>query len=559
MIKDAFQDNLWNSVTVAVPPTVNFPTVATPLGEPFNQMEANFSLFWGLAIQLYEATLVADNTPFVRFLGGDQTALTPQQQNGFNTFFGAGRCSLCHVGTELTGASVRAAGFLNNATNNLLEQMNVASGRSVIYDGGFNNTGARPLAEDIGRGGNSTFTNPLTNLPIPLSFSLQAELQAANNLPFAAPQLLANIPVNPPFPVGNDNAFKMPGLRNVELTAPYFHNGSVMTLGDVVDFYTRGGNFPTDNAAFLDVNIAPIGALQNNPNGQADLVAFLMSMTDERVRNQSAPFDHPEIMIPEGDPEVLTRIPARDALGNTALPSNFKITALASPTNKASQVVSGTNDAGATVQFKIGNGPLQPANTPPATTWSVTVSGLSEGANPITVTQVDAQLIQTILSDNITLDTNPPALTIAPVTPPTIGASLTLTGTVEAGVTPVVTVNTKAQTGPVTVNGVNWSCRLSGLLAGANDVTVVATDAAGNATTNTTSLTVIIPDGNFKTSGNVDISDALRALRIAVGIIQPTADDMLHGDVAPLGAPDGVIDIADAVLILKKVLGVFTF
>ena len=59
MIKDAFQDNLWNS------------TQLTPDG--FTQMEANFSLFWGLAIQLYEATLVSDQTPFDRFLGGDRT------------------------------------------------------------------------------------------------------------------------------------------------------------------------------------------------------------------------------------------------------------------------------------------------------------------------------------------------------------------------------------------------------------------------------------------------------------------------------------------------------
>ncbi|WP_041245539.1 hypothetical protein [Geotalea uraniireducens] len=69
-------NKLWNSVQV------------TPDG--FSQMEENFSLFWGLAIQLYEATLVADQTPFDRFLGGDGTALTLEQQDGFNLFFGAG-------------------------------------------------------------------------------------------------------------------------------------------------------------------------------------------------------------------------------------------------------------------------------------------------------------------------------------------------------------------------------------------------------------------------------------------------------------------------------------
>ena len=52
-----------------------------------------------------------------------------------------------------------------------------------------------------------------------------------------------------------------------------------------------------------------------------------------------------------------------------------------------------------------------------------------------------------------------------------------------------------------------------------------------------------------------DISDAIKALRIAVGLVTPTADDLLHGDVAPLGAPDGRIDLADALLIMRNVVG----
>ena len=56
------------------------------------------------------------------------------------------------------------------------------------------------------------------------------------------------------------------------------------------------------------------------------------------------------------------------------------------------------------------------------------------------------------------------------------------------------------------------------------------------------------------------VLDALKALRIAVGIItNPTPADMLHGDVAPLGAPDGRIDAADALLILKKAVGLVSF
>jgi hypothetical protein len=61
----------------------------------------------------------------------------------------------------------------------------------------------------------------------------------------------------------------------------------------------------------------------------------------------------------------------------------------------------------------------------------------------------------------------------------------------------------------------------------------------------------------------VDISDALKALRIAVGLIQPTAVDLLHGDIAPLvnglTTQNGQIDIGDALLILRKVVGLVTF
>jgi cytochrome c peroxidase len=295
MIRDAFQNKFWDSIRI------------TPDGS--TQMEANFSLFWGLAIQLYEATLVSDQTPFDNFLGGDQAALTDQQKGGFNIFFGAGGCSGCHAGSELTSASVQASGFISNSSHALIEPMPVVSGQQIIYDAGFNNTAVRPTTEDIGRGGDSTMVNPLTGLVFPLSFSSLAELQAIGKLGFnsslfplgapATPILPPNIPAN--FPVANNGSFKVPGLRNVELTAPYFHNGGDMTLQDVVEFYTRGGDFRLANQDNLDVVIAGIPSLQNNPAGQAALVAFLTSFTDERVRNQAAPFDHPEIFVPNGD------------------------------------------------------------------------------------------------------------------------------------------------------------------------------------------------------------------------------------------------------------------
>jgi hypothetical protein len=91
-----------------------------------------------------------------------------------------------------------------------------------------------------------------------------------------------------------DGMFKIPGLRNVALTAPYFHNGSAGTLRQVVEFYNRGGNVDAPNKA------SQIKPLSLNEQDKNDLVAFLDALTDPRVLLQQAPFDHPELLIPNG-------------------------------------------------------------------------------------------------------------------------------------------------------------------------------------------------------------------------------------------------------------------
>jgi len=152
--------------------------------------------------------------------------------------------------------------------------------------------------------------------------------------------------------VARDGAAKVPQLRNVELTGPYFHTGSYLTLRQVVDFYIRGGDFPVTNqedrdANLVDVNVqafgygstvelaplfldgipdgpsqynampdtnppgcAPITGFPNGPNctpepagtnpeeAEVSIVKFLIALTDERVAFRSAPFDQPEIFVP---------------------------------------------------------------------------------------------------------------------------------------------------------------------------------------------------------------------------------------------------------------------
>jgi hypothetical protein len=143
-----------------------------------------------------------------------------------------------------------------------------------------------------------------------------------------------------------DGQFKAPQLRNVELTGPYFHTGSYLTLRQVVDFYMRGGDFPLTNAESRDQHMVDVdrqafgfGTTRNAANGgpipdvpfadalpdtayQYDtmpdtdhpvtpepatstteaakdaLVRYLLALTDPRVKYERAPFDRPEIFVP---------------------------------------------------------------------------------------------------------------------------------------------------------------------------------------------------------------------------------------------------------------------
>jgi len=98
-----------------------------------------------------------------------------------------------------------------------------------------------------------------------------------------------------------DGAFKAPQLRDVEKTGPYFHNGGMLTLRQVVDFYVRGGDFPMTNAKhrdFLLVNLDIEAQSNLNETEKIALVDFLLELTDERAAHAAAPFDHPEVIIP---------------------------------------------------------------------------------------------------------------------------------------------------------------------------------------------------------------------------------------------------------------------
>ena len=257
--------------------------------DQYTLMESNFSLFWGLAIAAYEATLVSDDAPYDQFREGNEAALTKQQQIGLRVFTGidGGNCLGCHAGPEFTGAAVSTR--LDPATKDgMLERMIMADREPSVYDGGFYNIGVRRTTDDIGLGANDPFGNPL-------SLARQEQLNPGSvrdNMLF---------PDMDPFErINADGCFKTPSLRNIELTGPYFHNGGEASLQDVIAFYARGGNFHDENLSNLDADMERMRGLIGHPNRQVALLSFLRSLTDERVRWYRAPFDHPELVVPNG-------------------------------------------------------------------------------------------------------------------------------------------------------------------------------------------------------------------------------------------------------------------
>jgi cytochrome c peroxidase len=344
LIQKAFQPAFWagtDKVTVD--------------GVQFSQMEANFSLFWGLAVQEYEATLVSDQTPVDLFLTG-AGSLSQQALNGFNLFEGKAKCAECHGGPEMTNASVA------NVQTERLERMDTGAGGCTLYDTGFYNIGVRPTAEDLGVAGTDPWGNSLSESKLVLQGK-------APNIVAAVTPAIGSVP-NCDGSANVDGSFKAPGLRNVELTGPYFHNGGKATLRQVVDFYSRGGDFAAQNAVNLDGEIKPLGLSDSE---KSDLVAFLVSLTDERVRWQRAPFDHPSMCVPNGE------------IGDAALVQTTADGVAAD----AMTCIPQTGVGGATVPFQpfLGLDPFQatgvaPTPTPTATPLPPTPTPVPPTATP---------------------------------------------------------------------------------------------------------------------------------------------------------------------------------
>lgn len=276
----------------------------------YTQMESNFSLYWGIALLMYQRTLVSDDTPLDRFLAGDTSALNPAAQTGLNIFQRG--CNICHSGPETTAAAIgeifvpklEAGKPVVDANGQVvLVQKPVQImlrgekfDKPTFYDRGYYNTGEQLTANDLASGRKDEKGE----------FSLTKRAKLLGNTGRSLAEFVDNFAIDAPIqalPIAVDGTFKTPMLRNVELTGPYLHNGGKLYLEEVMEQYGRGAPFRNENVGNLDQGVSGIPGLQDplqGPGGVTALTAFLQSMTDERVRNQSGPFDHPQLLLPDG-------------------------------------------------------------------------------------------------------------------------------------------------------------------------------------------------------------------------------------------------------------------
>ncbi len=174
------------------------------------------------AIGAYERTMLSGNTRFDRYyFNGEEDALKPNEKKGFAIFMGKGNCAVCHTVTAKTNDNVGAATFIDNKFHNLGIG---AYGTRMKDSGRYLVTGER---SDFGR-------------------------------------------------------FKTPTLRNVALTSPYMHDGSLPTLDSVVAYYDKGGNANGN----LDKEMKPLHLTSTE---KADLVAFLKTLSDDNLSKMYLP------------------------------------------------------------------------------------------------------------------------------------------------------------------------------------------------------------------------------------------------------------------------------
>ena len=189
------------------------------------------------AIAAFERTLMFLDAPFDRFLGGDEKAISAAAARGWDLFNGTARCVSCHPINETHPLGM----------DNRFHNIGVAA-RHQNFE--------KLAKEALTLLGKDASERKLDELAVGTDLSELGRFMVTKNY--------ADI-----------GAFRTLQLRNIGITAPYMHDGSMETLWDTIDHYNKGG----EPNRFLDGGIEALALTEADID---DLVAFLFTLTDER-------------------------------------------------------------------------------------------------------------------------------------------------------------------------------------------------------------------------------------------------------------------------------------
>ena len=194
------------------------------------------------AIAAFERTLVFLDAPFDRFLAGHENAISAEAKQGWELFNGKARCMSCH---EINPSNPLG---IDNHFHNI-----GVSARTQ----NFENLAGRALDMLSEGGGMQT----IDRLALETKFSELGRFLVSGDH-------------------SDIGAFKTSQIRNIGLTAPYMHDGSMKTLWDVMDHYNGGG----ETNPFLDGGIVPLELSESEIDA---VVAFMFTLTDRRFADQN--------------------------------------------------------------------------------------------------------------------------------------------------------------------------------------------------------------------------------------------------------------------------------
>jgi len=194
------------------------------------------------AIASFERTITSGEAPIDRFLRGDENALTEAQKRGWSLFNGKARCMSCHAFNP---------------------------SYPLFSDGRFHNIGVaanKQNFEDLAlRAIAAVNSNDLEEID---RMAIETEFSELGRFLVTKKRL-------------DIGAFKTNHLREIAMTAPYMHDGSLATLWDVMDHYNKGG-IPNP---FLDGGITRLGLTEEEID---DLVALMEAFTSDRFAQAAA-------------------------------------------------------------------------------------------------------------------------------------------------------------------------------------------------------------------------------------------------------------------------------